>query len=304
MEQATTMLGLRALAPIHVGTEDLRGVIDLAIQREKQTNWPVVFGSSVKGALRELAATQWGHDALDVAALFGPDKPTADTTRAGALLVNDMRLLALPVPALNTVFKWITCPQALRRLRRDCQMFAIGTDLPPVPALANDDALSFHAGDPARIFLREYLFNKRQATPDEHPILQWFADLFGAELGEEIGSRLLIVSDSRFGHLAQTATAIAPHIKLTKNKTTEGGALWFEETLPCETLMYLPLASEPERLSSRQQKDSASAQSRHQLLARTLSLFERPYLRIGANETTGMGWFFVHVAKPCSAQGE
>lgn len=326
---ATTILGLRAMGPVHVGTEDLRGVIDLAIQREKHNNWPVVFASSVKGALRELAASQWQREHADLVALFGPDHRKLDVagkagtgkaasaaddqaqsdtlqhSRAGALLVNEMRLLALPVASLSSVFKWVTCPAALQRLLRDCRMFR--SKLPfdssaqdGMLALGRDEALSYNPDDPARLFVREYLFQCRPCQSDA--VLKLFCHLFGAELESELRQRLLIVSDARFGHLAQTATAIAPHIALNENKTTEGGMLWFEETLPSETLMYLPLACEPERLSLAQQNAKASGQSKHALLAQLLSLFEaHPFLRVGANETTGMGWFGVHLAGSGSA---
>lgn len=302
--QASAILGLRAIAPIHVGMEDLRGVVDLAIQREKQNNWPVIFGSSIKGALREHAASSWGREHHDLAAVFGPDKPSIENSRAGALLVNEMRLLALPVPALNTVYKWITCPEALRRLLRDCRMFGVASGALPAAAsslasiatLQIDEAVSFHAADPQRIFLREYLFRTRSGQEAESAILPLLAQVFGAQT--ELASRLLIVSDSRFGHLAQTATAVNPHIALTPNKTTKEGALWYEESLPCESLMYLPLASEAERLSQQQRTAQALAQDKHDLLGRVLDLFaERPYFRIGANETTGMGWFEVQICR-------
>lgn len=311
---ASIVLGLRAMGPVHVGTEDLRGVIDLAIQREKHNNWPVVFASSVKGALRELAASQWQRDSASLAALFGPDHRKLDTggkadddgqsetlqhSRAGALLVNEMRLLALPVASLASVYKWVTCPAALQRLLRDCRMFR--SQLPfdstaqnGFGPLARDEALSYNPDDPARLFVREYLFQCRPCQSEA--VLKLFCHLFGPELEADLRQRLLIVSDARFGHLAQTATAIAPHIALNESKTTEGGALWFEETLPAETLMYLPLACEPERLSLAQQSAKANSQSKHALLAQLLSLFEaHPFLRVGANETTGMGWFGVHM---------
>jgi CRISPR-associated protein Cmr4 len=320
MKQATALLGLRAVAPIHVGTDDLRGVIDLAIQREKHNNWPVVYGSSVKGALREAAASQWVDEASALHAIFGAQNnggnggnggnasggdhraeqtngPVRDHIRAGALLVNEMRLLALPVAALNSVYKWVTCPEALRRLRRDYQMFGIATACPAIPALQNSDAISFNLDDPANIFLREYLFHKRSADDAEQAWPAQFTSLFGAD-ESEFRQRLLIVSDARFGHLVETCTAIAPHIKLDKNKTTTDGALWYEETLPSETLMYLPLASEHERLSKSQQTAAATPQDKQALLEKVLTLFApaRPYLRVGANETTGMGWFQVHIA--------
>jgi CRISPR-associated protein Cmr4 len=307
MKQATALLGLRAVAPIHVGTDDLRGVIDLAIQREKHNNWPVVYGSSVKGALREAAASQWVDEASAQHAIFGAQSndsggeqangPVRDHIRAGALLVNEMRLLALPVAALNSVYKWVTCPEALRRLRRDYQMFGIATACPAIPALQNSEAISFNPDDPANIFLREYLFHKRSADAAEQAWPAQFASLFGAD-ESEFRQRLLIVSDARFGHLVETCTAIAPHIKLDENKTTTNGALWYEETLPSETLMYLPLASEHERLSKNQQTAAATPQDKQALLEKVLTLFApaRPYLRVGANETTGMGWFQVHIA--------
>lgn len=39
--------------PLHAGSGDELGVIDLPIQREKHTNFPKVEASSLKGALRE-----------------------------------------------------------------------------------------------------------------------------------------------------------------------------------------------------------------------------------------------------------
>ncbi len=308
MKQATALLGLRAIAPIHVGSDDLRGVVDLAIQREQQNHWPVVFGSSVKGALRETALTQWGAGAADLDAIFGPAQPERDNIRAGALLVNEMRLLALPVASMSTVYKWVTCPEALRRLLRDCRFFGMSaiTGNPtagnptagqpsPVPQLSAGEALSFNPADPHKLFLREYLFHTRSAQAHEEAIIPLFAQLFGEDEAP-LRERLLVVSDARFGHLSATCTAITPHIALDANKTTKDGALWYEEALPSETLMYLPLACERERLSKNQQNQDSSAQNQTALLDKVLSLFQRPYLRVGANETTGMGWFQVHIA--------
>ena len=298
MKQATALLGLRAMAPIHVGSDDLRGVIDLAIQREQQNHWPVVFGSSVKGALREAALNKLTGPELN--AIFGPSNPESDETRAGALLVNEIRLLALPVASLTSVYKWVTCPEALRRLNRDCRLFGIAgmqdSAKLSIPQLAAGEALSFNPADPERLFLREYLFQRRNASDDEQAIIGLFAKLFNEEEGR-FRERLLVVSDARFGHLTATCTAITPHIALEANKTTKNGALWYEEALPSETLMYLPLASEQERLSQSQQKRDATALGKAELLEKVLKLFEdRPYFRVGANETTGMGWFQVHIA--------
>lgn len=319
--QASAILGLRAVAPIHAGSDDARGVVDLPIQREKHNNWPVVFASSVKGALREActrqratAANGAGDGAIDVAALFGSADQSGQTDQAnqtkpgmqaGALLVSDMQLLALPVAALDAAFRWVTCPSALARLARSRARFRIGA---PAPAptqhapellapelLVPDMALHFSDSLPTQkdIFLREYLFKAQRADATIMPWLDLLAELFGPHTARsELIERLLIISDQRFGFLADSATSVAPHIKLNENKTTQDGAMFYEETLPPETLMFLPLACEDERKSE-------APQAGAQLLAQLLVQFpnQQGFLRVGGNETTGMGWFEVHVCK-------
>ena len=317
--QASALLGLRAAAPIHAGSDDARGVVDLPIQREKHNNWPVVFASSVKGALREACSKQQAraqianaagaavavvvgvdNDEINVAALFGmgdqPDE-TRPGMQAGALLVSDMQLLALPVASLDKAFRWVSCPSALARLARSWARFGMHSNAcPPVPVLpAPEVALHFADGLPPdkSLFLREYSFKGQRADESIQPWLKLLADLFGPHTGEEeLSERLLIVSDQRFGFLAESATSVAPHIRLNENKTTVDGAMFFEETLPPETLMFLPLACVDERKTEERQAGA-------QLMAQLLGCFagERNFLRVGGNETTGMGWFEVHVCK-------
>src|SRR5947209_1340089 len=47
------LLGIHALTSLHAGTGTALGVIDLAIQRERHTGWPMVAGSALKGILRD-----------------------------------------------------------------------------------------------------------------------------------------------------------------------------------------------------------------------------------------------------------
>ena len=41
-----------AVTPCHAGSGSALGVVDLPIQRERHTNWPVIQASGVKGAFR------------------------------------------------------------------------------------------------------------------------------------------------------------------------------------------------------------------------------------------------------------
>ena len=52
--KARAILGLLAETPVHAGAGSSLGVVDLPIQRAKHTQWPCIYGSS----LRALAIAQ------------------------------------------------------------------------------------------------------------------------------------------------------------------------------------------------------------------------------------------------------
>ena len=62
------MLFLHALSPLHAGTGQGAGAIDLPVAREKATGLPYLPGSSLKGVLRD--ACKNGETRKKI---FGPD---------------------------------------------------------------------------------------------------------------------------------------------------------------------------------------------------------------------------------------
>src|SRR5690554_204286 len=112
----TAMLGLLAETSIHPGTGRSTGIVDLPVAREAATDYPVVVGSSLKGALRDKGR----GSGIDVDDAFG--KPDA----AGALLVSDGRLLLLPVRCLTGSYRWVTCPHLIERYARDLRRAGLG----------------------------------------------------------------------------------------------------------------------------------------------------------------------------------
>ena len=83
----TAMLGLLAETPIHPGTGRGMGVVDLPVAREAATDYPVLVGSSLKGALKDKMKADKVDDPR---ARFGVQE------HAGDLLVSDARVLLLP----------------------------------------------------------------------------------------------------------------------------------------------------------------------------------------------------------------
>lgn len=273
-----TILGLRAETSIHAGIGQSTGGVDLPIQREAHTGWPCVYGSAMKGALRSHAETRCGNPSW-ITDVFGPDTNTNKASdHAGAIAVTDARLLLLPVRSLTGHFKWITCPAVLERLKRDMQMIGRQAEFQIPPTTVGAIVTSIGNGS---IFLEEYQFTQVQ---------QEIADLitvlvrFGMDT-ENLMQQLAIMHNDDFADFCSAAATVTPHIAIdNKTKTVRSGALWYEETLPPDTLLYTMLLANPSRSSNGM--DAAT------VLGCVTGMFtsDNHYLQIGGNETVGMGW--------------
>ena len=259
----STILGMLAETSIHPGSGSSAGAIDLPVAREAATDYPVVVGSSLKGALRDSA----GSRNLDADTIFGKQE------HAGNLLVSDARLLLLPVRSLNSTYVWATCPHLLERLKRDMVRsgYQVGFDVPEVGV---KEALAA-AGD--KLFLEERTFT-RTVAPDA-ALLDVLKGLIPfEETKARLEPQLVVLSNKDFSWFSRYSLAVQARNKLDENKTTVSGALWYEESLPADTLFYAVLAGrQPETLEA--VKESFSTP---------------PYLQVGGNETVGQGWFSLH----------
>ena len=291
MTTKNALIGLWAHASIHAGAGSSVDGVDLPIQREGHSAWPCVFGSSVKGALRAKAEDTLGKDNASIAFVFGPDSSSDNASEhAGALLVSDAKLLLLPVRSLTSHFKWVTCPALLQRLVRDAQRLGVKSvqDI-TLPDIADDVALvaGQNTGD---LFLEEYRFKT------EFQDLTVLCDLVNQLTGiaiTDLTEQLVIVSNNQFNYLARYATPVTPHIAIDNDKkTVKTGALWYEETLPPETVLYFALSAHRSRA-----KDT-DIKAEQILNSITQDLFgASPYLQVGGNETVGMGWCKVTVVE-------
>src|ERR1700733_8314440 len=97
-------LFIHALSPLHAGTGQSTGAIELAVARDRATGFPCLPGTSIKGALRDRSLERKRSDTF---ALFGPDTGRA-SEHAGALAFADANLLLLPVRSIAGTFAWVT----------------------------------------------------------------------------------------------------------------------------------------------------------------------------------------------------
>lgn len=228
---------LHALSALHCGTGQSAGVVDLPIARDRATNLPLVPGSSLRGVLREEIA---GKDPALEKTLFGPRIISGtDDTHAGALAVGDAHLLLLPVRALAGIVAYATCPFILTRYRKD-----IGTAAPAIPQPKDTEAI--HASDSQNkldgtIVLEDLDLAARHDKD---------ADLWAAAIAKavfpsdeaaqtDLKQRFLILPDSVFAFLAETATEVRARIAIDQETgTVKKGALWYEENLPSESVLW------------------------------------------------------------------
>lgn len=285
MTQATAILGLLAQTSIHAGTGSMTGVIDLPIQREGHNGYPCIFGSGMKGALRARAELECSKESVKF--VFGPEFGK-DIDHAGALTVSDARLLLLPIRSLTSQFKWVSCPDALKRFQRDIQRFGVDVGSFEVTVTDNQAKVPTQSAAGA-LFLEEYRFEASNTNLDT--VIAALAKLMKRDDATEVlEQQLVVISDMMFAHLCQHATPVNAHIAIdSEKKTVRAGALWYEETLPPETLLYVGLAANKARAQDATMPANA-------ILSAVTGLFEKkPWLQVGGNETVGMGWCAVQL---------
>ena len=283
---------VHALSPLHAGTGQGVGVIDLPIAREKATNLPYLPGSTLKGTLRDEceAHSKWNVQCEDI---FGP-KTIADDAGAyaGSAVFSDQRLLCLPVRSLLGTFAWVTSPYILERFKRDASNIGL-PNLPQTPTLTatnlclvSGTKLIYTNGNQQQVVLEDLDLELRSAANAN----AWAAWLKGRIFPQDatwqsaFTERLCIVHDDVFNFLAETATEVIARNRLDDNtKTVVRGALWYEEALPAETILAGLLAAV--KVKIKDGKDIFKA---------VKDLTEKP-LQLGGKATVGRGLCTVRV---------
>ena len=251
---------LHALSPLHAGTGQAAGIIDLPIARMRSTGIPFVPGSSLKGVLRDARRLKETTDRLF--AVFGPERdkpgPEGDTSfdHAGAVVVGDARLLALPVRSFRGTFAFVTSPLLLRLARRDLELAGVA-GLPAPPAASDKARLVTGSINAARketepkgdaLYLEDL---DLPATLNDGAADQWakaIKKVLPEAEHELFAKRFAIVDDETMTFLWETAMQIDTRIRVDhETGTVAQGALWTEESLPPETLLIGLMTAEPSR---------------------------------------------------------
>ena len=287
MFEKALVMYIYAETPLHPGSGTaISGAVDLPIQRERHTEFPMIQGSSLKGVLRSHTRAI-GINKTEENILFGePD-------RVGGVSVTDARLLAFPVRSLKGLFGWITCPFILDRFKRD--MSLIGKDLIwNTPAPSNEDKAIVKPDSNLIINGSVYLEDLKLSveTSNElnelNEITQSFVEALPntneyQQVREKIGRDLVILTDDLFRDLVVMTTEIATRIRIGEEGVVEEGP-WSEEYIPTDTMMY-SLVLIPGRLKGLTLEE----------VIEKLCQYDNKILHIGGDESIGKGFARIKV---------
>lgn len=261
MYKKTNALFLITQTPLHAGSGSDLGIVDLPIQRERHTGYPKIEGSSFKGSLRE-AFEQTAERAENKSELhqrihrtFGFDdkgylaKDTKkdffgdDTDFSGSLGFTDVRTLLFPVKSMKGVFAWVTCPQVLDKFKNEMEIAGI-TDLPGIPnGLSTPQNCGLFIQD-NKVVLEEYTFEiKNQNDENTTEFAKWISENVLADTSsfqkEKVKKDIIVLPNDDFRDFVNQSTEVITRTKIDdKTGTVAPGALWTEEYLPAETIMY------------------------------------------------------------------
>lgn len=295
------MLFFRAVTPVHAGAGGSLSHIDLPIQREKTTRFPMIQSGGVKGALRSWCKRHSNFTQEWMIDVFGTEPSEGETTPgAGALGITDAKLLLLPVASEPGLFSLVTC----RAVLEDWQTRLTLTGLAKLP---------FGSIPEPKGEERVLVANGASSGCNEHQSHYWLLDmpftvdvqhvawmsglankladlLFGdrgedAFLKEHLQKHLLLVHDEVFRDLTHEATEVRTRIRIDDDSgVVQEGALWTEEVLPPHAILYSLLVHTP-RAGSTPAEGRECIRDLRQLFSSGLKVTQ-----LGGDQTLGFGW--------------
>ena len=225
---------LYAVSQIHAGKGSDVGVVDLPIQRERHTDFPVISG--IKGAIRN--EVDFGDKETKI---FGNDfGKNDDSNQAGSVAFSEAKILFFPVRSIERGFVWLTSRLLLSRLRVAFEMIEnddIADKLVFLEKIDNEKAYStFNAN---KVGLEEYEIEVEQSD-DLKKFVSCLEKIFPDKLlFDKFLGNLILLNDDQFKFFIRNSTEILPRIAIDpETGVTKTGSLWYEEFLPQDTVMY------------------------------------------------------------------
>lgn len=231
---------IKALSPVHAGSGQDLGFVDMPIQREKHSGIPKIEGSSLKGSMKhylfKVKDTYTDEEKRNefnnkIERVFGPEK---GEDFASAIAITDAKLLLFPVRSDKDIFKLITCPYVVNRWLGN-----IGEETLDISI--KDGTFKDLDNKNDRLIMEEYLFKCAEDSMGLEELKANLNDIAGVDTG-----RVVVISDSDFIDMVTMYTEVITRNRIDhETGTAQGTGLFTEEYLPAETVMYFNVLSAP-----------------------------------------------------------
>lgn len=324
---------IKVITPLHAGSGQDLGIVDMPIQRERHTGFPKIEASGLKGSMREVfeglkspenivsseklrgnfegLGEEWkvtkdnseevkkdknGNELIKfdeaISLSFGPKEGDA---HAGALGFTDAKILLFPVKSMKGVFAYITCPSVIERFYEDLGIcmktesineneYNLGS-IPYSNTVSDTDASSLiiKNKDKDIVVLEEYSFSVK-SDGNTKKLAQFIKDKLGLN---SVLEKFVVLSDEDFRDFVNLSTEVVTRTRIDpETGTVKGGALFTEEYLPSETILYSLALTTP---IFNKDKGIFESQNEEKLV---MDFFENgvpEVMQIGGNATIGKG---------------
>ena len=337
MYKVKDLMFIIAETPVHAGSGAETGIVDLPIQRERYTEFPKIESSGIKGCLREAfeayktfdkeqakliecekvkqlkekfpqISEQWKEKKLKFdEAIFITFGPEGDEAHAGALTVTDARILLFPIKSLKGIFAWITCPLVLERFKKELELVGgKNFDFKNFRNLKNTIPNKEITVISGKVVLEEFTFEVSFNDTTKN-LAEWLANnIFPQEdtytfWKEKLKKDLIILDDDIFTQFVKTSTEVITRTKINnKTGTVDRGALWTEEYLPQDTILYSLVMFTSPRIDADFKKGifkEDSSEKEAKLVYDFFKLGLPEVIQIGGNQTIGKGFVRLKLLK-------
>jgi len=300
--QTTQTLFIYTDTPLHVGTGMGLGSVDLPIQREPNTQHPMIQNSGVKGAVSSQLPSAYQGD-KNIAFGFQLDD---GGTVGGAISFGDARIIVFPVQSLRGIHAYITCPAVLSGFS-SWLSYQNQAELPSITLI---DDIAQCSSDRILIDDKAVLDNTPLPTIVSDIAQEWAQWLATYALSSQpvydtakahFLDYFVIVSDEDFQNYVTQGTQEITRIKMDRNtRTTEHGALFTQELLPAESLFYTPVFANKPRAKARDYKRASALTANITTvdLLNWLADVLPHHIQIGADESIGCGFVTLQLLIP------
>jgi len=268
--------------PLHIGSGTTLDIIDLPVQREAHTDFPVMPSTAIKGVVRAeygLGKTGFTLDKFPEKPEDCPDNVEENKCneffclfgygdKEGDIIFTDGKILLFPVKSVKGVFVWITCPFILERFKRDTGI-DIKFDKEKNAVVSSDEPVI----NSQYLVLEELSFevNIDNSLKDSFDELPFDIDT----------NKIAVLPDDTFRYFVKNHTEVNARTRIDQaTGTVKEGALWYEELVPAETVFYNLILSRTEKIEN---------------IEKITGFMNNQIFQFGGDETLGRGFTKVSI---------